>query len=208
MKPPWLHSPTGRLDARLHGATGRPVLVLHPHPKYGGSMATRFVYAVCVALAEAGFQAVRFDMRGVGRSAGAYDGGRGESDDALAVWDALRAATGMDPAVVGFSFGAGVAVRLAGQRQVPAMVLVAPPARVRDSELDLLADAAAAEGTPTHVVIGTADALVPAADAERVRAALHGTITALQGADHFLTPEYQGRGVVAVVQALDSLLAD
>lgn len=203
----WFDGPAGRLDARLHGPEGGlPVLLLHPHPLHGGTMGTRFVYRLAEALAEEGYRAVRFDFRGAGRSGGSYDRGVGETEDALAVWDALLAETGRPPAVIGFSFGSGVAVRLAGRRDVPAVVLVAPPARVRDSELDLLADAAAVRCC-AHVVIGTEDRQVDPREADRVRAALpDARITVLQGADHFLTPMHHDRGVAAAVGALRALL--
>lgn len=203
----WFDGPAGRLDGRLHGPpAGRPVLLLHPHPRYGGTMGTRFVYRLAQALADEGYRAVRFDFRGAGRSDGSYDRGVGETQDALAVWDAVRDETDQAPAVVGFSFGAGVAVRLAGRRDVPAVVLVAPPARVRDSELDLVADAASVRCC-AHVVIGTEDRQVDPRDADRVRAALpDARITVLQGADHFLTPTHHDRGVAATVSALRALL--
>ena len=89
---------------------------------------------------------------------------------------------------------------------MPAVVLVAPPARVRDSELDLLADAAAVR-CRAHVVVGTEDQQVDPRDAERVRAALpDARITVLEGADHFLSPTHHDRGVAAVVAALRALL--
>lgn len=200
----WIDGPAGRLSLRQHGE-GAPVLVLHPHPMHGGTKGTRLVYAICKALADAGFQATRFDFRGVGDSEGTYDGGPGETDDALAVWDHLREATGESPAVVGFSFGGGVAVRVATRRPVPALVLVATPAKVRDSDLEP-AHEATEVSCPSHVVIGTDDELVAPADAEAVRAALGGRITVLEGADHFLTPSHHDRAVRAVVAALQGLL--
>ena len=66
----YFDGPAGRLDARVHGS-GRRVLVLHPHPKHGGTKGTRLVYKLCRALADAGFMAVRFDFRGAGGSEGA-----------------------------------------------------------------------------------------------------------------------------------------
>ncbi len=57
---------------------------------------------------------VRFDFRGVGASEGAYDDGRGEVDDALAVMDELRrAAPGAAMSVCGHSFGSWVGLRAA-----------------------------------------------------------------------------------------------
>lgn len=170
-------------------------------------MATRFVYEVCTELASRGRLAVRFDYRGAGRSPGKYDGGAGETEDAIAAWDAIEKETGHAPAVVGFSFGGGVAVRLAARREVPALVLVATPAAVRDSDLRPLEEAARVRA-PSHVIIGTEDRLVDPRDADAVRAVLGCRITFLQGADHFLTPEHHERGVAAVMRALDELSPD
>ncbi len=169
-------------------------------------MGTLFVYRLAKALAEAGFRAVRFDFRGAGRSEGSYGRGEGETEDALAVWDQIQADMGQAPLVVGFSFGAGVAVRVAVAREVPGLVLVSVPARVRESNLVPVEEAAGVR-CAAHVVIGTADERVDPMDAEAVRAALPSArITVLEGADHFLTPMHHERGVAAVLAALQGLL--
>lgn len=204
----FIQGPAGPLDSRWHGPEhGHPVLLLHPHPAFGGSMGSRFTYDLAQALADDGYRVVRFDFRGVRRSAGEYDGGDGETEDALAAYDALRAETGEDPAVVGHSFGAGVAIRVAGRRPVAALVAVAPPRHVRGSDLHPIEDAPDAS-CPAEVVIGTEDALVPPADAEAVRAALPdcGRIHVLQGIGHFLDPEDNPRGIEAVRKALRRML--
>ncbi len=203
MKSRWIDGPTGRIDSRWHG-TGTPILVCHPHPLHGGTMGTRLVYQLCKALADAGHLAVRFDFRGAGRSDGAYDRGNGESEDARAVWDAIKAETGQAALVIGFSFGGGVAVRVAGHRDVPGMVLIATPAAVRDSDLRPLEEAARVR-CPSHVIIGTADELVDPKDADAIRAMLGGRITFLQGADHFLTPDHHERAIGAVLSALKQM---
>ncbi len=167
-------------------------------------MGTRLVYQLCKALEAEGRLAVRFDLRGAGRSDGSYDGGPGEAEDALAVWDAIQAETGQAALVIGFSFGGGVAVRVAGQRDVPGLILIATPAAVRDSDLKPLEEAARVR-CPSHVIIGTADELVEPADADAIRAMLGGRITFLQGADHFLTPTHHERAVGAVLTALANL---
>jgi uncharacterized protein len=85
----------------------------------------------------------RFDFRGVGESTGAYDDGRGEVEDALAVLEALRrAAPGVPVAVCGHSFGSWVGL-LAAERaadsdgSVDRVLLIAPSVRfgVRQSAL-------------------------------------------------------------------------
>ena len=78
----------------------------------------------------------RFDFRGVGASEGAYDDGRGEVDDALAVIDAAarRSRPGVPVAVCGHSFGSWVGLRAAAaDGGVDRVLLVAPSARFFDA---------------------------------------------------------------------------
>src|SRR3712207_4462886 len=76
------------LEAVLHLPDGAPpfagAAVCHPHPQYGGDMDSNVVIALCRALTDRGMAAMRFNFRGVGRSTGAFDNGRGEALDAAA----------------------------------------------------------------------------------------------------------------------------
>src|SRR5262249_44255924 len=56
-------------------------VVCHPHPLGGGTMHNKVVFTIARALNDAGIPALRFNFRGVGRSTGSYDNGRGEADD-------------------------------------------------------------------------------------------------------------------------------
>ena len=73
-------------------------------------MDNKVVQTLARAAVQRGWQAVRFNFRGVGRSAGAWDAGQGEVDDALAVIAACRA-PGQRLVLAGFSFGAFVAAQ-------------------------------------------------------------------------------------------------
>lgn len=101
-------------------------VIAHPHPLYGGTMDNKVVQTLARAFVGAGFTAIRFNFRGVGASAGAYDEGRGELQDMLSV---VRQATEDGPlALAGFSFGAFVASRvlaeLWGAREITHGILV------------------------------------------------------------------------------------
>ncbi|MDF1486472.1 alpha/beta fold hydrolase [Ramlibacter sp. H39-3-26] len=92
------------------GATPRGVAVIaHPHPLFGGTMDNKVVQTLARAFVQCGWTAVRFNFRGVGGSAGAYDEGRGETEDFLAV--VRQAAPEGLLAIAGFSFGSFVASR-------------------------------------------------------------------------------------------------
>jgi alpha/beta superfamily hydrolase len=87
------------------------------------------VQTLARAFVQLGYRAVRFNFRGIGASAGAWDQGRGEVDDALAVIAAQRE-PGLPLALAGFSFGAAVtsqaAAQLAPDAQAERLVLVGP----------------------------------------------------------------------------------
>jgi uncharacterized protein len=89
-------------------------VVCHPNPLFGGTMDNKVVQTLTRAFVQLGLRTVRFNFRGVGASEGAWDEGRGEVQDALAVIEAQRA--GALPLVLaGFSFGAYVACTAASQ---------------------------------------------------------------------------------------------
>jgi alpha/beta superfamily hydrolase len=118
------------VDAPAHGIAPRGVAVIcHPHPQHGGTMDNKVVQTLARALLQLGYRAVRFNFRGVGASAGAWDEGRGEVDDALAVVAALREA-GRPLVLAGFSFGgyvaAAAAARLAEGERAERLILVGP----------------------------------------------------------------------------------
>jgi alpha/beta superfamily hydrolase len=105
----------------------RYAIVCHPHPLYGGTMHNKVVYTIARTLQAAGIATCRFNFRGVGASAGVYDEGRGETDDAAAVLTYARARWPQRrPIIAGFSFGAYVALRLAGIAAPQALITVAP----------------------------------------------------------------------------------
>ncbi|HEY0202434.1 MAG TPA: alpha/beta family hydrolase [Burkholderiaceae bacterium] len=89
------------------GAAARGVAVIaHPHPLFGGTMDNKVAQTLARAFVQCGWNAVRFNFRGVGGTAGTYDDGRGETDDLLAV---VRQVAPEGPlALAGFSFGSFV----------------------------------------------------------------------------------------------------
>ncbi|WP_396431027.1 alpha/beta hydrolase [Limnohabitans sp.] len=113
-------------DTPENGAFQGTAVIAHPHPLFGGTMQNKVVQTLARAFVQCGWQAVRFNFRGVGASAGTYDEGRGEAADMLAV---IRQVAPEGPlALAGFSFGAFVtsqaAQTLAPERLVDKLVLV------------------------------------------------------------------------------------
>lgn len=102
-------------------------VVCHPHPLQGGTMLNKVAYMLARAFNDLGAVSLRFNFRGVGKSAGSFDQGAGEIDDALAAIDWLMARHGGLPLWLGgFSFGSYIALRAQSQRPVQRLVTVAP----------------------------------------------------------------------------------
>jgi alpha/beta superfamily hydrolase len=111
----------GRLEALLnesvpHANLDAPyaALVCHPHPLGGGTMHNKVVYHAMKTLNDPvwglGWPVLRFNFRGVGLSQGTYDG-EAESEDVLTALDWLKNEYSCPLVVVGFSFGAAMALR-------------------------------------------------------------------------------------------------
>ena len=158
--------PAGSIECAIDRPPAAPigtVVVCHPHPQHGGTMDNKVVQTLARAFVQLGYRAVRFNFRGVGGSAGVWDEGRGEIDDALAVIAAQRAASpGLPLALGGFSFGAYVAAQAAARLAAAAdaapverLVLVGPAT----SRFELPATVA----PDTVVIHGEADDVVPLA---------------------------------------------
>ncbi len=105
-------------------------MLCHPHPLYGGTMRSLVVSALFDALPRLGIDCLRFNYRGVERSTGAYDEGRGERHDVRAALDALASElpTGVPLVLVGWSFGADLALATHDSR-LAGWIGIAPPVR-------------------------------------------------------------------------------
>jgi uncharacterized protein len=103
-------------------------VICHPHPLFGGALSNKVVYTLASCALKSGMHALRFNFRGVGRSAGTHDEGRGETDDTVAVVDWLRRQLPeAQLTLMGFSFGAFVSLQAAARVRPDLQVSVAPP---------------------------------------------------------------------------------
>jgi uncharacterized protein len=150
--------PAGDIECAIDAPTGAVrgvAVVCHPHPQHGGTLDNKVAQTLARAFVQLGWRSVRFNFRGVGASAGVWDEGVGEVDDALAVIAAHR-----DPAapfmLAGFSFGAYVAsqaaARLPDDAKPQRLVLVGPS--TQRQEVGLVPP-------DTLVIHGEADDVVP-----------------------------------------------
>jgi uncharacterized protein len=178
--------PAGELEALLEDPQAQPLrgfgVICHPHPLYGGAMTNKVVHTVARALQEQGLPTLRFNFRGVGTSAGGFDGGRGETDDALSVIAWGRARWPDAPlTLAGFSFGAMVALLAAPAARPVRLITVAPP--VKNPQFAAIE----APPCPWLIVQGDADELVDDRDvtAFAERFSPPPLLRVLPGVDHF-----------------------
>jgi hypothetical protein len=187
----FVNGPEGRIQGRYRPG-GRPdspiVLLLHPHPQYGGTMNNKVVYAMQQAFGSHGFSVLRINFRGVGRSQGTFDNGQGELSDAAAALDWLQNfnPNGAGCWIGGFSFGAWIAMQVLMRRpEIDGFIAISPPANKFD--FTFLAPCPSS-GLVLH---GGSDELVPEPEVARLAAKLAHQreisveYHAIAGADHF-----------------------
>ncbi|MDB5889901.1 MAG: putative transrane protein [Polaromonas sp.] len=113
-------------DAGAQPASRGVAVIAHPHPLFGGTLDNKVVQTLARAFTQCGWTAVRFNFRGVGRTAGMHDEGRGELDDMLSV--VAHASSSGPLCLAGFSFGAFVTThaveRLHGSRTIEKLALI------------------------------------------------------------------------------------
>lgn len=180
-----IDGPAGLIEVVQEDPAQAPVglvVIAHPHPQMGGTMDNKVVHTLSRAFVLAGWRAVRFNFRGVGKSQGVWDAGVGEVDDLLAVLAHHQRAADLPAhlpmALAGFSFGGFVAAQACTR-------LAEPP-----QELVLISPATsrfAVPAVPAHtlVVQGETDDVVPLAsvlDWARPQAL---PLTVVPGVGHF-----------------------
>lgn len=183
--------PAGRIEGRYTAGPlpSSPVaLILHPHPKHGGTMNNKVVYSLFQTFAKKGFSTLRFNFRGVGRSEGSYDNGEGELADAAAAMDWLQSTHPQVNSfwVAGFSFGAWIAMQLLMRRpELEGFIAISPPTNMYD--FNFLAPCPVSG----QIIHGEQDAVVPYQYSDTLVQKLRNQkgiaidYHVLKGADHF-----------------------
>jgi len=179
------------------------VVLAHPHPMQGGSMASLVTSELFRLLPQRGLATLRFNFRGVGRSGGEHGHGRTEAHDVTAALATLEELWPHRPLVLsGWSFGADVSLSLTDPR-IDGWAAIAPPLRVLPVEE--LAAAAGADPRPKLLIVPEHDEFRPPEPAREATAGwTNTTIEVVPGADHFLVgrTEKAARLVAAFVASL------
>lgn len=200
-----LKGPEGQLEALLN--EGRPnapyaAVICHPHPQGGGTMHNKVVYHAMKALNAPewglGWPVLRFNFRGVGLSDGKHDG-KAEAGDVRAAIGWLESEYKRPLVVVGFSFGAAMALsacchQTVGQGtpdSVRAVVALGLPTRTQKHayQYSFLVGCS----LPKLFLSGERDEFAPVADLQSVAAttAEPKKLVLLPGADHFFAGQLE-----------------
>jgi uncharacterized protein len=170
-------------------------------------MHTKAVYQGAKGLTRIGCVVLRFNFRGVGRSAGTFDEGQGEKEDFRAALDYISTRyAGTRLWAAGFSFGAWVALEVGAEDdRVQALIGIAPPVATSVSGMDYKFPNTVVSTKPKFFVQGEADEVCPIQGMWAFYAQLQEPkeLVIIDGADHLFegkTPE--------VGEALEDLLAD
>ncbi|HEY3884380.1 MAG TPA: alpha/beta fold hydrolase [Vicinamibacterales bacterium] len=201
-----LTGPAGHLEALLDEPPGAPravVVFAHPLPTHGGTMHTKAVFQGTKGLVRAGCAVLRFNFRGVGKSAGAFTGGEGEKGDFTAALDYAGARIPGTPLwAAGFSFGAWIALETgAADDRVSVLIGIAPPVTKAGYDFSLTRRSR----KPKFFVQGEADDICPVQDMWAFYGALPEPkeLVVIDAADHL----FDGH-TTEVGEALEDLLAD
>ena len=178
----FIDGPAGSLEVLFTQPEGTPAkalaLICHPHPQFGGTMDNKVVQTLAKAFMELGCATMRFNFRGVGNSAGVFDDGIGETEDAAAAlaWARAQLPSPTPLIAAGFSFGCFVQTLLLPRSQPQQLVLVGPAVnRFKIPEV----------AKDTIIIHGEEDDVVPLADVMNWARPQGLPITVFPGAGHF-----------------------
>lgn len=191
-----ISGPEGRIEARYtppphEGAS--VALILHPHPRAGGTMQDPITIRLYQMFERKGFGVLRFNTRGVGRTQGVYDQGVGELEDAAWILDYLENMVESPRYVwcAGYSFGAWITLQLLMRRpEIDGFLAIAPPANHYD--FSFLAPCPASG----LIISGENDAISKPEDVERALSKVRiqkGEVIdrmSIEGANHFFTGQH------------------
>lgn len=169
------------LEADLPAFRGTAVIA-HPHPLFGGTMDNKVVQTLARAFVLSGWRSVRFNFRGIGKSEGSYDEGRGELQDMLAAIAHFAPEGAL--ALAGFSFGSFVtshAVQALAPARVPEKLVLVGTAATRFQ----VAPVAPELHSRTLVVHGEVDDTVPLSDVLNWARPQTLPVTVIPGVEHF-----------------------
>tara|TARA_R110000868_G_scaffold124730_4_gene329542 strand:+ start:9603 stop:10277 length:675 start_codon:yes stop_codon:yes gene_type:complete len=134
-------------------------IICHPHPLHGGTMHNKVVHTASKSFNELGFDTIRFNYRGVGKSTGEFGNSIGESDDLQSVIHWLKKYKPNTKLILaGFSFGSFIALSCAQntENNCHALISIAPAVNHQDYNQYMPMD----KNLPWLLIHGTKDEII------------------------------------------------
>lgn len=179
------------------------IVVCHPHPTHGGTMRHPMLIAIVAEANRRHLDAVRFNFRGVGGSGGAYGGGESEVLDVDAAVDHAGSVAGPVIGIVGWSFGAAIAlVWQARSRSEMTYVGIAPP--VHGALSPTLPPPNALLPADRAFIVGGRDQFVDPDELEAYGVSIGATIIRYETADHFFLMRHDRLATDVIDRFVDS----
>ncbi|MEZ4703835.1 MAG: CocE/NonD family hydrolase [Bdellovibrionota bacterium] len=179
------------VEHRFSDVDFSPLLILsQPHPEYAGSMDNKVIELVFRKACEKPWSVIRYNMRGVGRSEGTFDQGKGESEDLEALIDWAKTRIHVQKSslrLLGYSFGSWVSARVNARRSdVDELFLIAPP-------VSLYAFPTLPNPDHVYVVAAERDELIPISAIEHFCIQQNiSHVEKVSGANHFFVGKTMG----------------
>lgn len=203
------NSASGRIQGKLHtqdSESAPVVLLLAPHPQYGGSMDNKIIFSMYKTFFAAGYTVLRINYSGVGKSTSVSLGNsEGELNDAAVAldWIEHQYPTAQRYVIAGFSFGAWIGMQLLMRRpEVDCFVAIGAPTHMYDFSF---LSPCPVSGLFVH---GTEDEIAPITSLNvlmskmRIQKGIEVHYEKIEGADHFFTSHQ-----AALTQKLKDYLA-
>jgi alpha/beta superfamily hydrolase len=154
-------------------------VISHPHPLMGGDMSNSIVETLAETLFAGGISTLRFNFRGVGKSSGTFDDGRGEQDDVLAAVSFMEEQGIREILLAGYSFGAWVNANILNRRNLLPALFVSPPINLFSFDFQTL------RGKAGLIICGDQDPYCPTERIKSVAAEVACRLDIIPDADHF-----------------------
>lgn len=157
------------------------VVICHPHPLMGGSMYNNVVETIRDVFSSFDCSTLRFNFRGVGKSTGRYDEGRGEKQDILSACEFAKSRGIEKIFLAGYSFGAWVCCRLLKDEPFlnASVLLISPPQKYFDFDWEGL------DNNVELMICGDSDPFCDVDDLRKRAKNIHSRLIILKATDHF-----------------------
>jgi alpha/beta superfamily hydrolase len=185
-------------------------VICHAHPRFGGSKDHPVLWQTRIALARAGLAVLSFNFRGVMGSEGSFGGGTAEVEDARAAIGFIRGRAAGPTFVVGWSFGANVALRASlDDDRVAALALLALPLGETSLDLPPISESVVAYDRPVLFLAGDDDPYCPLPKLRDFASRISGaSVTVFEGTNHYFKGRERDAGAAVGRFAERALFSD